>query len=108
MLLNRMALTRVAGICGSRGYGEIVMAENVANQIARHLYAMSAKKRETNLVDALRNEKYQRTFTDEQFPQKPRAGFKPLDAEQKRHWKALMGRGETTTMTTTTVEESKA
>jgi hypothetical protein len=62
------------------------MAENIANTIARQLFAMAAKKRDTNLVQSMRDEKYQRTFTDEFYPPRARPGFKPLSPEQKREW----------------------
>ena len=70
------------------------MAENIANTIARQLYAMAAKKRDTNLVDSMRNEKYQRTFTDEGYPERARPGFKRVSPEQKQAWEALVRRGE--------------
>ena len=70
------------------------MADNIANQIARQLYAMSAKKRDANLVEAMRNERYQRTFTDENYPPRARPGFKPVDEEQKKMWEMNVKRGE--------------
>lgn len=68
------------------------MAENIANQIARQLYAMSAKKKEASLVESLRNERYQRTFTDEHYELKDRGRFRPVPQEQKDAWKILAGK----------------
>ncbi len=56
------------------------------NEIARQLYAMSAKKRDADLVKSMANERYQRTFTDAHYPERARPGFKPVDPEQKRMW----------------------
>jgi hypothetical protein len=69
------------------------MSDNAANQIARQLYAMSAKKRDADLVKSMRNERYQRTFTDAHYPQRARPGFKPVDLEQHWAWVALAKRG---------------
>ncbi len=69
------------------------MAENVANQIARQLFAMASKRRDKDLVQSLQNEKYQRTFTDEYLFRGPsRARLDRVDPEQKRQWAALAAR----------------
>ena len=65
------------------------MAENIANSIARQLFAMAAKKRDANLVESMRNEKFQRTFTDAHDPPRMRGRFKPVDNEQKAAWELL-------------------
>jgi hypothetical protein len=64
----------------------------MTNQVARQLFAMS-KKTKSDPFREMRNERYQRTFTDEQFPHKPRGNrFKPVDEEQKREWRMLAER----------------
>ncbi len=64
-------------------------------QLAKILLAAESKKRDKNLIENLRNEKYQRTFTDEySFAKKPRAGFRRVTEEKKREWAALANRGE--------------
>jgi hypothetical protein len=68
------------------------VAENIANTIARQLFAMAAKKRDTNLAEMLANERYQRTFTDAYDPPRMRSRFKPVDEEQKKSWEILAAR----------------
>lgn len=80
------------------------MADNIANQIARQLFAMASKKRDANLVESLHNERYQRTMTDEYdkwFPKIARAplgpgtrwrAFVPPNAPQ---YKAMIERAKT-------------
>jgi hypothetical protein len=40
----------------------------------------------------MRDERYQRTFTDEQFPSQPTPGLRPVDPEQKAQWARLHDR----------------
>jgi hypothetical protein len=63
-------------------------------KVAQIMLAAESKKREKNLVENLRNERYQRTFTDERDPPRVRGGFKPVDPEQKAAWEKLAGKGE--------------
>lgn len=63
-------------------------------KVAQIMLAAESKKRDKNLVENLRNEKYQRTFTDERDPPRMRGGFKPVSDEQKAAWEKLARRGE--------------
>jgi hypothetical protein len=58
-------------------------------KVAQILMAAESKKRDKNLVENLRNERYQRTFTDERDPPRMRGGFKPVEDEQKAMWEKL-------------------
>ena len=60
-------------------------------KVAQIMLAAESKKRATNIVENLRNEKYQRTFTDERDPPRMRGRFKPVDDEQKKIWEILAG-----------------
>jgi hypothetical protein len=75
------------------GQQDVIMSKET-NEIARQLYAMSAKKRDADLIKSMRDERYQRTFTDELFPHKARPGFKPVDMAQAWAWEELARRGE--------------
>ncbi len=69
--------------------------ENIANKIARQLFAMSAKKRESTVShETMSNERYPRTWTDEIMPKKARPGRKPLSDEQRQNWERFHFRGE--------------
>lgn len=53
--------------------GEATMDESsLVNRLARQLYAMDKARKKPDLVESLRNEKYQRTFTDVLFKYEPR------------------------------------
>ena len=64
------------------------MAENIANQIAKHkqLFAMASKRREKELWKSLKEERYQRTMSDELFPQNSKPRADKIDPEQKAMW----------------------
>jgi hypothetical protein len=64
------------------------------NEIARQLYAMSAKKRDADLIKSMANERYARSFTDTHYPERARPGFKPVDMAQAWAWEELARRGE--------------
>jgi hypothetical protein len=68
------------------------MSDNVANQIARQLFVMSAKKRDADLVKSMHDERYQRTFTDAHYPERARPGFEPIDLAQRWCWEELAKR----------------
>lgn len=66
---------------------------NVVNQIARQLFAMGKKSKQTDLAASMENERFQRTFTDEHYPnEQVRAGFKRVPSEQKAMWRKLAAR----------------
>ncbi len=75
------------------------MAEQeMANKIARQLFAMASRRRDKDLVQSLQNEKYQRTFSDEYlFCKKSSPRSDKIDAEQKAQWAALAAKGDGTT-----------
>jgi hypothetical protein len=65
-------------------------ADKLVNQIARQLYAMSMKKKDKDIPNSLRNERYQRTMTDEYpFAKKPRGHFSRVEPDQKECWRKL-------------------
>ncbi len=69
------------------------MAENIANTIARQLFAMAAKRRDKDLVESMREERYRRTFSDEYtFSRKSRARLDRVDPSQKAQWEMLAAR----------------
>ncbi len=69
------------------------MAEEMANKIARQLFAMASKRRDKDLVQSLREERYQRTFTDEYcFARRPKPRLDRVDPDQKRQWAMLAAR----------------
>ena len=63
-------------------------------KVAQIMLAAESKKRDKNIVENLRNEKYQRTFTDERDPPRARGRFRPVSDEQKATWEELARRGE--------------
>lgn len=67
------------------------MSDNTTNQIARQLYAMSKKKKDVDIVDMLRNERYPRTMTDEYPWNRPsrKRNEPPITDEQRKSWEAL-------------------
>ena len=60
----------------------------------RQVFAMAAKQKNADLLYSMRNERYQRTFTDELFKHRASPGFKPVSDEQKLAWEQLAKRGE--------------
>ncbi len=60
-------------------------------KLAQIMLAAGSKKRDKNLVENMRNEPFQRTFTDERDPPRMRGGFRPVDPEQKAAWEILAG-----------------
>lgn len=81
-------------------------SNNIAHQIAKTLFAMSAKKRDKDIVKSLDEERYQRSWTDEMhrtlgmtrmeydIKYRKRAGFSRVSEEQKKSWEELARRGE--------------
>jgi len=63
-------------------------------KVAQILMAAESKKRDKNLVENLRNERYQRTFTDELFKHRAVPRSKPVSEEQKKCWELLARKGE--------------
>jgi len=62
----------------------------LANRIARQLWAMSSQERDRDLISLLRYERYPRTFSDEYpFRREPQGRFAPVDPQQKREWEML-------------------
>ena len=63
----------------------------VARKVSQTLWAMSKGQKDgRDLASTMREERYQRTMTDEYpFSKKPRAGFKPVPEEQKEVWRKL-------------------
>jgi len=58
--------------------------------IAKILYAMEMKRKKPDMRNLMSEERYQRTMSDEyQFRKPPRAGLKPVSAEQKSEWRKL-------------------
>ena len=59
-------------------------------QIAKMLYAMEQKRKKPDTLETMKNERYQRTFTDEYlFRRKPRAR-EPVEPDPS--WKLLAER----------------
>ena len=73
--------------------GKMAMKKNGGSDW-RQVFAMAAKQKNADLLYSMRNERYQRTFTDELFEHRATPRSVPVSEEQRKCWELLARKGE--------------
>ena len=65
------------------------MSREAEQRIARQFYAMVTKRKEPDLLQSMRNERYQRTFTSEYLFRRTPRPRDSIPEERQEHWAAM-------------------